>query len=109
MIKRLFTYLYGNFNWNMNRLWSLWKKNRELSRMGRRMKKAKRIAMRRHKIDGKRYYILPDHRGDLCVVNNKEIETLKKAGIMNKQVCIADLLKEALWFTPSGIKYAKKR
>ena len=73
--------------------YTTWRKVRALNT-------AKRMADRRSKEEnGRRYYVLPDHRGDYKILNMGEIKYLQKVGIMNKAVSIYDLLKNAVYFT----------
>jgi len=80
--------------------WAQWKKRRELRREEKAIKKAKKLAQRRHAVDGRRYYVLPDWNGDLMVLNNREIDQLKRHGVMSKRVNVKHLLDEAVYFTP---------
>jgi hypothetical protein len=70
----------------------VWQKARQRNKMIRE-------ADLRHKSDGKRYYVLPDATGKLHALNNREIEHLKKIGIMGKHVNINHLLKESVYHT----------
>lgn len=84
------------------RLWYWWEQKKELrkvKRQARRRKRKIKEADLRHKADGKRYYVLPDANGTLHALNNREIEHLKKTGIMSKHVTIHNLLKEAVYHT----------
>jgi hypothetical protein len=75
------------------------KKLYRLKQQARKRAKAIRIANLRHQTDGRRYYVLPDHRNRLLVLNNTEIQVLKKAGVMNRKVTILNLLNEAVYHT----------
>jgi len=68
---------------------------------GRERRKAIKIAIARHKTDGKTYYVLPDGDGILRAFNSKEINALKKMKLMNKRVSIIDLLKESVFVANS--------
>lgn len=84
------------------KLWFWWEKRKELQTIKRQAKRRKRKikeAELRHQSDGKRYYVLPDANGTLHALNQKEIEHLKKIGIMTKSVNINTLLKEAVYHT----------
>lgn len=101
--------IYKTFLWRTRllneKLWFMWdtsslKERIQVWLQSRRRKKAIRWANKKHKADGKRYYVLSDARGKLVVLNRAEIEYLKKAGIMSRKVNVVDLLKESLYFTP---------
>lgn len=98
----IITYLSNNFkaflrSWQFR--WQQHKNYKKLQREEKALKKAKKIADKRAAMDGRRYYVLPDHNGDLMVLNSREIDRLKRFDIMSKKVTILDLLKESLYFT----------
>jgi hypothetical protein len=61
--------------------------------------RVKKIADMKARYTGKRHYVLPDWNGKLHALNRKDIEKLKKVGIMSRQVSIIVLLKEAVYIT----------
>jgi len=63
----------------------------------RRVRMAKKLAVRYHMMDGKTYYVLPDAEGRPRPFNNKQVEDLKRFGLMHKSVTCADLYREAIW------------
>lgn len=96
------TYLTGNFKAFWGGWQFRWKQHKNYNRLRREQKalvKAKKLAEQRASMDGRRYYVLPDWKGDLMVLNSREVEKLKRAGVMSKRVNILNLLNEALYFT----------
>lgn len=63
----------------------------------RQLNKAKKLAIARHKGDGKTYYVLPDDKGIPRAFNNREIDILKRNRLMHKSVTCVDLYKEAMF------------
>lgn len=65
----------------------------------KRVKRAKKMADLKHQTDGKRRYVLRDWNGYPYALTRKEIYALQLKGIMNKDITINDLLREALYVT----------
>lgn len=61
------------------------------------LSKAKKLAIARHKADGRTYYVLPDNKGVPRSFNNKEITVLKAHGLISKNVTCLDLYREAMF------------
>ena len=63
--------------------------------------KAKRKAIKLHKLNGKRYHVVPASNTTLVVVNNDYIKRYNKA-IKNKRkkINISDLIKMSYYSTP---------
>lgn len=101
-MKHIYIYLRGNFvalikAWEMR--WAQHKKYKELQRKEKALNKAKVLAEKRARMDGRRYYILPDWNGHYMVLNKEEIGKLKKAGVMSKRVKSFHLTQEAEYYT----------
>ncbi len=84
-----------------------WKKKRNL-------KQAIRLAIECNKSDNRTYYVLPDAEGRYRALNNDNIKTLKRFGVLNKRVNIYNLCREAAFIATSNpqikrmIKYKKQ-
>ncbi len=70
---------------------------RKLRRQKKALVKAKKLADRRALATGKKQWVLPDHRGQLKVLNRTEIQVLKRFKVMNRHVTGSDLDREALY------------
>jgi len=92
---KLYDFIFKNFLYQRK----VWIENFRLSREGKMLRRATKLADLRHKADGKRYYVLPDFNGDLRVLNSKEIDALKRAKVMDKQVSFYYLINESLYHT----------
>lgn len=79
--------LYREYLYLKDRAKLWWKK--------RAFERAKKLAKARHCQDGKTYYVMMDGDGIWQALNNKEIELIKRAGLMNKKATCADLYREA--------------
>ena len=75
------------------------KVNRTLKRKARKLKKAKKLADRRHEADGKRYFVMEDWNGNLRVLNNNEIKALKRHKVISKKAGFVNFMEEALYHT----------
>lgn len=71
-------------------------------RQHRKMIKATKIALERHKATKKRYYVMCDWEEKYHALNHLEIDYLKRAGILNKRITIQDLLREAVIYVDSS-------
>lgn len=60
---------------------------------------SKRYADKRHKMDNRRYYVLPFIHEDLLVVSANDRTELTRRGIMRKGITIEKLLKASYYFT----------
>jgi hypothetical protein len=74
-------------------------KNLFLSKDERAVKKACKLADRRASIYRRRYFVIRDWTGKPAVLNNREIQMLKRKKIMNKKCNIVHLLNESIYFT----------
>jgi K+ transporter len=83
--------------------WRLHRKNRairkQIRRHGKELKEAIRQANEMHKATGKAYYVLPDHNGQLRVLDKMAVKNLKRFKVMSEQVTVMDLLTEAEYHT----------
>ena len=57
-----------------------WQQNRGHRRFKRGVKRAKRLARQKHKMDNRRYYVLPGPLGSVVVFNRTQIQELNKQG-----------------------------
>lgn len=76
-----------------------WRQKRNLKLQARAINRAKKYADEKHALDGRRYYVLTDWKGDYRVVNKREVSTLKRLGVMSKKVNHKVLLEEAVYWT----------
>jgi len=92
-MKKVITYLNNIFG--VRELISHYRKLFAAQKRHRRLIRAVKIALERHKADKRRYYVLYDWEGKYHAFNNTEIAFLKRTGILRKEVTIDSLLKEA--------------
>ena len=79
---------------------------------GRRLERAKKLAMKLHEQhNGMRYFVLEvDYKpGYFQVWSGQEIKAGQKTGIFSKRANIVDFLREAAWYTPSGTKLSVEK
>lgn len=87
--------LYAFQEWNnyYRRMWREWKKSIKTRR-------AIKLANLKSKANGgKRVYVLEDYFGNYHACLKKEVDILKRRGLMNKRATIVDLLRESIYHT----------
>ena len=87
--------LYAFQEWtnHYRRMWREWKKSVKTRR-------AIRLANLKSKANGgKRVYVLEDYFGNYHACLAKEVEILKRRGLMSKKATIVDLLRESIYHT----------
>ncbi len=81
--------IYREYLYVKDRVWAWWK--------GRDLRKAKKLAIARHRVKGETIYVLPDDKGRPRAFSSEEISLLKRYGRMSKKVTCVDLYKEAMF------------
>jgi hypothetical protein len=81
--------IYKEYLYWKDRIWAWWK--------ARHLRRAKKLAIARHKTDGKTYYVLPDDRGIPRSFSAHEIDILKRNGLMHRKVNCYHLYQEAMF------------
>lgn len=65
-----------------------------------RLNLAIKLADAKQRAYNKRYFVISDYRNKLTVLNNKDIEWLKKARLMNKNVTHIEIMRDCFYYTP---------
>ena len=81
--------IFKEYIYWLDRLTAWWK--------ARELRKAKKMAVARHRTDGRTYYVIPDSKNRPRAFNNKEIAILKAHKLMHKNVTCLDLYREAMF------------
>jgi len=80
---------------------SEWEENKQAYMLwwqAQKRKRAIKLADRRHKADGRTYYVIKAGKTFL-VVNSSEVKRLKRAGVIKKNVTVYDLITKSLYTT----------
>ena len=65
-----------------------------------RLNLAIKLADAKQRAYNKRYFVISDYRNKLTVLNNNDIEWLKKARLMKKNVTHIEIMRDCFYYTP---------
>lgn len=65
-----------------------------------RLRAAKRMADEQHAKDGDRYYVVPNTKGQLLVMDRKNFKKLKQKGYIDRGTTLNDIRRGAFYYTP---------
>lgn len=66
------------------------------------LKKAKDEADRKHRLTGKRYFVVPQSNNSLMVINNDDLKYHNQKSPKEKRINFKQLIEMAYYSTPSG-------
>lgn len=66
------------------------------------------MAIKAHKQNGKRYFVMPDEKDRLIIMHRPSFRKLKHTGQMSYAAKVNDLIRESFYFTPYSVGIKKK-